>query len=81
MKFKKREEIKNLHHIVEYNGAEIHRKEKLLYDFKLNVWIRQHLIWEYRYSKVDDANTKLNLNLPTSKQLEREYQLMLLGIK
>jgi hypothetical protein len=81
MKFKKKEEKKETHHTIEYNGYEIHRREKLVYDFKEKIWVRKHLIWEVGHSRLDTAYQFNNKpQLPSSKQLEREYQLMLLGI-
>lgn len=70
MKIQKQEEIKTIHHIVVANGYTIHRREKLEYDFKTKSWIRKHLIWERGHGSIDR-----NANLPSSKQLEREFQL------
>lgn len=70
MKIQKQEEVKTTHHIVFANGYLIHRREKLEYDFKKKDWIRKHLIWERGHSSIDR-----NAKLPSSKQLEREFQL------
>jgi hypothetical protein len=70
MKIQSQEEIKTTHHIVVENGYTIHRREKLAYDFKKKDWIRKHLIWERSHSSIDR-----NVKLPSSKQLEREFQL------
>lgn len=70
MKIQKHEEVKNIHHIIVVNGHTIHRREKLEYDFKKKDWIRKHLIWERGHSSIDR-----NAELPSSKQLEREFQL------
>jgi len=45
MIIKKQEQIKTTHHIVECNGYTIHRREKLEYDFKEEVWIRKSMTW------------------------------------
>lgn len=70
MKIQKQEEVKTTHHIFIVNGRTIHRREKLEYDFKKKDWIRKHLIWERGHSSIDR-----NAELPSSKQLEREFQL------
>ena len=81
MIIKKQEKIKTTHHIVESNGYTIHRREKLVYDFKEDVWIRKSLMWNIGHGNVDSLHQQVDKSpIPSSKQLEREYQLMLLGI-
>jgi hypothetical protein len=83
MIIKKQEQIKTTHHIVECNGYTIHRREKLEYDFKEEVWIRKSMTWNCDHRGVDiDSKYQFNNKptLPSSKQLEREYQLRILGL-
>lgn len=70
MIFKKQEEVKTTHHIVVVNGYTIHRREKLEYDFKEKEWVRKSLTWNCDHISIDYRPT-----LPSSKQLEREFQL------
>jgi hypothetical protein len=74
MIFKKQEEVKTTHHIVVVNGYTIHRREKLEYDFKEKEWVRKSMTWNCDHRGVDIKSTKSTL--PSSKQLEREFQLM-----
>ena len=79
MIFKKQEETKTTHHIVVVNGYTIHRREKLEYDFKEKEWVRKSMTWNCDHRGVDiDSKYQFNNKptLPSSKQLEREFQLM-----
>lgn len=75
MIFKKQEETKTTHHIVSVNGHAIHRREKLEYDFKEKEWVRKSMTWNFDHSSVDSKYQSKPM-LPSSKQLEREFQLM-----
>jgi hypothetical protein len=83
MIIKKQEQIKTTHHIVECNGYTIHRREKLEYDFKEETWVRKSMTWNCDHRGVDiDSKYQFNNKppIPSSKQLEREYQLRILGL-
>jgi hypothetical protein len=75
MKIKSKEETKTTHHIIVSNGYTIHRREKQEYDFKEKAWVRKSLTWNIDHRGVDSNWLYDKKAVPSSKQLEREFQL------
>ena len=75
MKIKSQEETKTTHHIIVSNGYTIHRREKQEYDFKEKAWVRKSLTWNIDHRGVDSNWLYDKKAVPSSKQLEREFQL------